>query len=414
MSPGLAARSAIVCAIVCSALSAHAQAPGARPAAPTALVEQRPAVRRFVAVIDLTGDERTSKIAEDLHNALLDHAALKPIGEAFDLKGSYLDEDSPILRQAEDHRDRALRELGNHQLTGALAAAQYGQDALRKVVPTQAVMAMYADLALVVGAARLGDKKPTEAQAAFALCDRLVPGRKLDDNTTTLDVIAAFDAARTAAAKAVKVPVMIKGSGRAWVDGKELGPTGVYDLTVGPHVVWLTGSERITAGQEVNIVAGQSNTVEIRDDQAPPRIKIRRARVAMRNAVDPAARAVAMKTLAQLVKVGDAVLLSVSKNDKIIVQTWRDQAPGFAALSEYKGEKAIELLEPLAPSPKVAKVEPPPWTPPPFETPWYRKRKVQVSALATAVVIVGIILATSIEGHVASDTDPQFKTPPLR
>jgi hypothetical protein len=108
--------------------------------------------------------------------------------------------------------------------------------------------------------------------------------------------------------------------------------------------------------------------------------------------------------------VGDAVLLSV-KNEKVIVQTWRDQVPGFSALYEHKGERAVELLEPLAPTPKPETVEIR-WTPP-IETPWYRKRRVQMSALATIVVVAGIILATSIDGIVPINPDATFHNPTI-
>ncbi|MCW5808302.1 MAG: hypothetical protein KIT31_38490, partial [Deltaproteobacteria bacterium] len=358
-----------------------------------------------VAVIDLSGDESTTKLARDLNRTLLSHRALEPLLEeaGAELVGAYTGEDAAKIEVAQIQYRRAL---ANAQRAAVISDARTGEESLHGAVPTSAVTALYADLAFVAGVAHLGDRDPARAAAAFVLSDRLVPGRVLDDSTTTPDVIAAFEAARAAGATVPKVTVVVKGSGRVWIDGREVGMPGPFELAAGPHVVWLTGPERNTEAQQITVAPGQPSSVAFEENPAQLRTKLRRARTALAGAVDAAARAAAMKALARLVKVEDAVLIS-SANDKVIVQTWRDQAPGFSALSEYKNEPAIALLEVLAPSPRIVERPPPPWQPP-IETPWYRKRNVRLGTLATLVVIAGIVLATSFEGSVRNEDTPKW------
>ena len=113
---------------------------------------------------------------------------------------------------------------------------------------------------------------------------------------------------------------------------------------------------------------------------------------------DDAGRAGAMKQLAALLGVSDAVMLSKRADGKLEWVTWQDRAPGFSAPQAYTHQEPIDLLEPLAP-PKLP--EPPPHSGPvvPFHPPtevdevWYQRTWVKASVVTGAIAaIVGAIL----------------------
>ena len=101
----------------------------------------------------------------------------------------------------------------------------------------------------------------------------------------------------------------------------------------------------------------------------------------MRAAPDSAARAAAMKQLAQLLGARDAILLS-GANGQLAFQTWRDQAPGFSIVRQIKSQRPIDILEQLAPPPEEDEVI----DDVPVEVPlpplvWHERPTVRVEAL---------------------------------
>jgi hypothetical protein len=175
--------------------------------------------------------------------------------------------------------------------------------------------------------------------------------------------------------------------------------------------VILTGDDRDTTG--VPVTVGNKPTVaEIEDSPASAGLQVARARLALSKAVstaDDAARAGAMRELADQLGVGDAVLISKRPDGKLQFETWRDRAPGFSPPQLYVSQKPEVLLEGLAPASVQPKppVEDPrtsaggitkPLVPQP-EQPWYERRWVQASCAAglAAVIVATILIARRTE-----------------
>jgi len=379
MLPGAAARVAAICSLALTVGVARAE-------------------RRAVAVVDVPGDPATAKLAGEIAKELGDHAALRNVlNYSEDLRGQLVDEDADALKRARDQKTKAEELLAPPKFDFKAAAleAERGEEELRGATPSDAVLVLYADLAFVQGQAQLGMKKPKDAAAAFGLVHRLSPGRTLDPGVYLPELIKAFDDAANLPTQTATL--MVKGSGRVWIDGIERGPPGPYEVPIGFHVVWLTGPDRLTRGWQGEVVLGPANPVaQIPDVPADDRVKVRRARIALRTATDATARAAAMRQLATLVNVHEAVLLTMS-NGKVIFQTWRDKAPGFSALREIKDEPPREVLYVLAPPPR--KVQKPPPLPPIEYTPrWYRRRTVQVSTAVGVALVVGAYVVSTYFG----------------
>src|SRR5690606_13884878 len=104
--------------------------------------------------------------------------------------------------------------------------------------------------------------------------------------------------------------------------------------------------------------------------------KVERLRLELAQTRDAAARAGAVKKLATLLGVGDAVLIEKSPDGTLRVQTWRNNQSGFSAWVEHREEAPGELLVPLAPPRKIEPPRPPevePLKPVVVEKPFYRK-----------------------------------------
>jgi hypothetical protein len=180
----------------------------------------------------------------------------------------------------------------------------------------------------------------------------------------------------------------VRGGGRMWIDGEDKGPApGEFHVPFGRHVVWLTGPLRETGGKEVLVTAAQPGNATIMDGPLTRPQKVVRFRIALSQAQDPAARANAMKDLATFVNIHDAVLLT-EVNGKIIWQTWRDRAPGFSALREYRNDGPLEILRQLAPVAPVDEPEPPSVYLPVVEQRWYQQPSVQLGSVATVMVAI--------------------------
>jgi hypothetical protein len=147
--------------------------------------------------------------------------------------------------------------------------------------------------------------------------------------------------------------------------------------------------------------------VPIDASKADARTRIQRARLALSRAQargDDVARAGAMKQLAELLGVDDAVMISKRADGQLQWETWRDRAPGFSAPKIYTNQKPEEILEALGPlhRPRPVFTGPPPFVRPPLleEQHWYNKGWLPLSLFGTvAVVIVG--------GYLLSRIDPQ-------
>lgn len=372
MSRGLAARWAVVCILVLGMTTVAA------------------AQRRPVAVIDLAGEARSDaeKMADAVGRILANHRELMPVGDPRlpgELIGPLEDHDGATLQQAWQAKATAEQQLANFQFALAAQTVERAQDGLRTVVPTIAAVQTYAELAFLLGQARLGERNPAAATAAFTIAHRLAPAFVPDPVRYLPEIIEAYDAAKSKPSPTVKLAVTA--NGRVWIDGQDAGNAPVeVDVLAGLHVVWVTGPDRETRGKQTSVPSAPTHRIVIDDAPARDRVLVQRARARLKFAPDPTARAAAMKRLAELLGVGDAVLLSIVKG-KLIVQTWRDRAPGFSALREVRpSEPAAELLKPLETPPKVVRREPPqPVQPIPPPVPFYKKRTWQV------VIVSGVL-----------------------
>ncbi len=367
----------------------------------TALPRLAAADRRPVAVVDLAFDPAAEKLAKDLERALNGHPDLSQLPDSTlsaELIGVPADDDQRLLADATASLTRASEHLASFEFQLAGVHATEGETALLGVTPSLAT-ARLADLAFVLGRTRLGESKAAEALEQFQLVQRLGPGRVLDPAQYLPEEIQAFQAAGTEPPGTATLSV--KGSGRIWVDGRDRGPTGVpIEIAPGLHVVWVTGPDRETRGRYVRALPGTAQAIEIEDAPASDRLKVRRARLVLRAAPDATARSSAMTQLAALLGVHDAVLITSGGGD-VLVQTWRDRAPGFSARRPVKGASPRELLAPLAPAVVIRPRGPtgPVLRPlPPRATRWYRKRWVQASVAGVLAAMVGsIVIVESID-----------------
>lgn len=400
MAPRLAVRSATLCVAI---LGAWLAAGGSAEAA-----------RRQVAVVALSPDAEAEAYANLIGTTLVHHDTLAPLEQGAmigALVGPLLDESGDRLAAAKAALGHAEGALGSFVFPMAISTAQGGHEALHAVVPTTESIGLYADLALTLAKAKLGENKQAEAARFFGLVHLLSPGRRLDPALHLPEVVAAFQAAQPVYTRVGTLA--LKGSGRVWIDGKDLGAVQQpVALTEGLHVVWLEGFERKTVGRQVWVEAGRESVVDLGEAPAPLPLRVQRARLLLHDAVDRDARGAAMRRLAELLGVHDAVLITMP-NGKLIVQTWHDREEGelragFSAYRLAAGEAPIALLKPLAPPvPLVAGPPPPP-------PPWYRRRGVQASIAAGAVsVIVGsVILSRALAGaDVGLGRDITFQPP---
>ncbi len=404
----------ILCILVTGASFAHAEA--LRPenldgrGAGSGIDTPDSAVRRSVAVIDLTNDQAVRDVANKLLERLAVHPELAPpaISDAAALVDKLPPDDELRITQAQRKRQSAEQNLAQRNFREAAIDAVEGQELLLRVTP-RAAIALYADLALALGQSRLGEQKEAEAREAFALTHRLDPSRTLDELHYLPEVVQSFEAAK-------KVnpgigTIAVRGAGRVWIDGDEVGSApGEFKIPLGRHVVWLTGLLRDTAGKEVMVTQHRAGDATIMDGPLTRPQKVVRFRIALSQAQDSAAQASAIAELAAFIKVHDAVLLS-AVNGKIVWRTWRDRAPGFSAPRELGREGLGEILKQLAPV-KQVEVAPPVVVIPVDSPRWYRRRPIQLGIVATVVAaVVGGYLWVKNTGPTSIQWNPDITGP---
>jgi len=370
--------------------------------------------RRPVAVIDLSGSPEAQAFMRALGNVLVEHSGLRLINDQSligELTGALEDEDASVFWTADAARSRADDELTDYRFAAAAFDADAAQVALHRARPTTRVVELYADLAFLSGRARLGENRDVEAAEAFALVHRLSPGRTVDPVRYPPSVVEAFGAARNPAPETGML--VVRGTGEVSLDGRAAGSlTAPLRLATGLHVIWVMGPDRVTVGTRVKISARREHIVTIGGDLIDLRAKVRRARLALSMAPDPAARSVSMQRIARLVEANDAVLVSMA-NSRLIAQTWHDPqaresprlSPGFSAHRLVEPGRVRDVLHPLEVPlrPQLAKpvaiAEPlsaaPPWyKPPPL---------VSATAIVLTVAIASFLLIRAVDDRSAVD-----------
>lgn len=408
---GWGAGLAASCILVFGIGHANAQPSPDDGEAPAPAVRQE---RRPVAVIELGDVKDNRDLAEQLARALNNHPDLKPIDSSVAedaLRAPYRDEDAEWVERATQAKASAEAGVAGYKFPEAAKEADEGLIYLHQATPSARLGALSAELAFLLGAARLGERKDKLATEAFRFARVVDPTFKPDAVRYLPEVVQAFETAVKAPPAGKGYIEVGPGPGRIFLDGREVGtaPQTFPNVPVGIHVVHLVGAERNTGGTRVTVVADQKVKAELAPDPIDMRKRIQRARRALRSAPDAAARAAAMQQLAQILEVEDALLLTEA-NGKTVVQTWRARAPGFSALRERKDETAAELLRPLAPP----KPTPPPRDPGPPPCPagtsrltptgpctpvvavdtraWYEKRRYQIAGGALGVVVIGVAI----------------------
>jgi hypothetical protein len=362
-------------------------------------------VRRPVAVIDLANDQSVRDVAYKVLDTLASHVELAPpaISDGAALVDKLPPDDEFLLIAAQRKRIAAEQNLAQRSFREAAIDAVDGQEILLRVTPRTAI-SLYADLAFALGQSRLGEKRDAEAREAFALTYRLDPHRTLDDLHYLPEVMLTFEAAKQGSPEMGSIAV--RGSGQVWIDGAEVGTApGEFGVTLGRHVVWLTGMMRETGGKEVLVTATRPGDATIMDGPLTRPQKVARLRAALAQAKDPAARASAIAALAAFINVHEAILLSTD-NKRILWQVWRDQAPGFSAIHELGREPVIEILNQIAPPRPLVEPELVIHTET-SEKRWYMQPKVHLGVAAVAVLafLGGYVLAHYSEAARSWNTD---------
>jgi hypothetical protein len=414
MASGLSARVVFVCAVLVTASPALAQVPTQVPAdrPPVSSPTARPPAaapptgqptiaqasgKRQVAVIDLSTDPAAEKLANELYNALVDHVDLRPLTNpnfVRSLKGPFADEERLYLETARQAKRQAGDFLANLEWGSAENVAERGFEALHNVRPLPDVLGLYAELAFDAGLAALRQRNPNRASQLFGLSNRLDPGKRPNPTRYQPEIVDAYQYAVTRIPVTTKLEV--KGSGTVWIDGIDRGAPGAFDVSEGLHLVQLSGPDRETRGRQVGVP--QATAVEIEPAPASDERKVERLRIELAQTRDAAARAGAVKRLAQLLGVGDAVLIEKSETGALRVQTWRDREPGFSKVVDHGSEPAGDLLVPLAPPRKVVPARPEeidPLPPVVIEAPFYRKNWFYGS-VALGVVAAGIAIFVAV------------------
>lgn len=371
--------------------------------------------RRQVAVIALDPKPDAEALANTIGSALVNHRTLGPLEAGAmigALVGEYLDESSDKMAIAEGTRERAEKALADFVFPVAVSMAQAGHESLHTAVPTTRALAIYADLALILGKAKLGENRPAEANRYFALVHLLNPGRRLDPALHVGQVVQAFEASRPSPGQGTG-RLVVKGSGNIHVDGKAEGPIKrSFVLAPGLHVVWLSGEDRETVGQQVLIEQGQETAIDLGESPASPRLLVQRVRVRLALHVAGDARDEPMRKLAKLLGVHDAVVI-VRRGEQLLVQTWHDNTldrtvlVGFSGLRIAQGEKPADLLKPLAPPPMLRPTGPLAVRRDELPRPWYRQRRYQAAVAAGVLaVVVGSVLISDALRDSFVDVDP--------
>jgi hypothetical protein len=369
-------------------------------------------LRRPLAVVAVgsAADPALGDLANRLAAALITNDQLEPVPDstAVALREPFADEDDRALADARSNLTAAQDEVAAFQFADAARSAMRAEAALLAASPRVAVE-LRGELRVVHGIALLADR-PADAAAEFVLAERLAPNLALDPARYLPEVVDAFAAARAHAPTDERV-IDVAGTGRLWIDGREVGAApGAFSVTIGLHVVQLVGPTRLTRGREIDVrpapVAVAAVDIELAE--AGLAVRIHRARAVLAGAVDAFARAGAMTALADLVLVDDALVLSRDATGVLVYDVWRRSA-GFLAAGAHPVDgvpaaKLLDVIAPPRPRPVVVKrAYPIPFVPPPPR--WKEPRYYVLGGLAAVVIGTAIYVLVTHQGDVGFRDD---------
>lgn len=384
------------------------------PGLPASVLSPSSVDRRQVAVIDLVGDEEASALGRTLAAQLVRHRELAPLADpaiAAILIGQIFDEDNAAIESARRALADADDAMTRFELSVAAARAAAGQAELNNVQPTSSAMGLYAELAFVLGRAKLSEGDRPAARSSFLLTQRLMPDFVPDPTRYLPDVIDAFRQARRSGGG--RVSIQIRGQGTAYLDGQSMGTAPVtVDTTPGAHVVHLFAPGRLSRGTRVEVTPSSPSVVVLPDARASLSVNVARGRRAAIAAADPMALTTAVAQLARLIGVSDVVVISRTTDGALTVQAWRDRPPGAGMIHPAsEGDAVTAALIDLSPPPVEAQGPAPIITHPERQPSWYRRRWVQASLVTGALAVIAtalVINANMDEGTVPLDPDPDF------
>jgi hypothetical protein len=375
--------------------------------------------RPVVAVIDLRadtgGDSRT--LARALSTAVARRPELAQVADstvAAALIGPLVTESTAKIRAARGFLDEAREAMSaEFNLDKALDRAQSGQRQLLETLPTAESINLLADLVFVEGQVQFADGAVARARLAFALVQRLSPGRTLDRAEHPPALIDAFTAAATPPAG--EATLEITATGTVWLDGQLQGE-GTRTVTVAPgmHVIVASGAEVLPKGDIREVAAGQTAKVTLAPVVAPPEVLAARARAALIAAPDPIARAGAMRRIAEIIaqlpgnlEMTDAVLVTSDPKGNAAVQLWRNRAPGFGLIRAIErpllDSEADKLVDPLVPRKRAPRPVEIPDLPPPEPKPWYSLSNWYMPTAIGGGVILAIVASVFLPDLFGAD-----------
>jgi hypothetical protein len=377
-------------------------------------------VRPVVAIIDLRadagGDSRT--LARALSTAVARRPELAQVADstvAAALIGPLVTESTAKIRAARGYLDEAREAMSaEFNLSKALDRAESGRGQLLETLPTAESISLLADLVFVEGQVRFALGQVDRAQLAFALVQRLSPGRTLDRAEHPPALTDAFTAAATPPAG--EATLEITATGTVWLDGQLQGE-GTRTVTVAPgmHVIVASGAEVLPKGQIVeHVAAGQTAKVALAPVPAPPEVLAARARAALIAAPDPIARAGAMRQIAEIIahlpgnlQMTDAVLVTSDPKGNAAVQLWRNRAPGFGLIRAIErpllDTEADKLVDPLVPRKRAPRPVEVPDLPPPGPKPWYSLSNWYMPTALGGTVILVIVASVFLPDLFGAD-----------
>jgi hypothetical protein len=275
---------ALTALVVASGIAVAQPAPPApEPAKSPENPEIAPEIERpIVGVVDLRSDRDSAEIARVLEKALGDRPELRGIADSrveASLTRPLDDEDSNAVAEARERLEQAREHLASFQLELAIVRAQEGRKRLIEVFPTAATTNLLADLTFTEGQAYFANQKKAPARDAFTLVHQLTPGRELDPNLYLPELVAAFTAAATPPTGSGTLEITAPGT--LYVDGHQRGQ-GKQTLTVPPgkHIVVTVGADLLPSGKEVEVGAGQTETILLEKRTATLDIRALRTRKA--------------------------------------------------------------------------------------------------------------------------------------
>lgn len=233
--------------------------------------------------------------------------------------------------------DRALEQLAD---VDPLLADQPQSDRLIEILAERYVLA---------GLVHAGAKRPTEAEAAFAMVKRLRPDRQLDPATYHPRIVALF--AQAGARAGAEVSVRIEGTpgARVVVDGATIGKAPVtVSLATGTHYVNVDAEGFVPAGAAIE-VAAETAHFSFRLEAAPADARARRLRDQLMASDSPADLSAAAAGICALAEASVVVIVRNRAGSTFEAAVYRCESSDLGDWVALPSAQFFAALGPAAP-----------------------------------------------------------------